>query len=356
MLRSAVVIFALAVGLLPASASAAPVQRPGGNYYEYVPGALDWETARQSAENRHGKLVTIADAAENAYVLGLIGDSPTWLGARDDADDTDAVFTWVTGEPFAYTNFHAGEPDDDAALGGQGEALVMGNDGQWSDTDPGASGLVGGFVVEWPAATYDIDGDGLFGEDPDDDNDGVLNATDNCPRTSNADQTDSDHDSLGDACDADDDGDGTADVSDAYPLDPTRSSPATDAGGPGPSTTTTPTSPADESSTSPPPPDRTPPAVRLPSTAASITLGALRRSHRVRIRITISEPASLVLTATRGGTRVGRVRVRVVAAAGRVVVLTLSPTAIRRGTLRITATATDAAGNTRRATTTIRVR
>lgn len=55
------------------------------------------------------------------------------------------------------------------------------------------------------------------------DNDGVANASDNCPLTANADQADLDHDGVGDACDSDIDGDGVPNATDAYPTDPTRS-------------------------------------------------------------------------------------------------------------------------------------
>ena len=61
----------------------------------------------------------------------------------------------------------------------------------------------------------------------DSDGDGVLDNDDNCPAVANEDQSDTDSDGQGDACDSDDDGDGVADADDAYPLDATRSVDAT---------------------------------------------------------------------------------------------------------------------------------
>ncbi|MDB9731096.1 gliding motility-associated C-terminal domain-containing protein, partial [Flavobacteriaceae bacterium] len=55
-----------------------------------------------------------------------------------------------------------------------------------------------------------------------DDNDGILDTSDNCPLTFNADQKDTDSDGIGDVCDNDDDGDGVLDTNDAFPLDPTE--------------------------------------------------------------------------------------------------------------------------------------
>ena len=54
--------------------------------------------------------------------------------------------------------------------------------------------------------------------DPDDDNDGVLDASDNCPLVANANQANNDGDGLGDACDPDDDNDGVLDGVDNCPL------------------------------------------------------------------------------------------------------------------------------------------
>lgn len=54
------------------------------------------------------------------------------------------------------------------------------------------------------------------------DGDGILNAVDNCPTASNADQADLDEDDLGDACDTDRDGDGTPNGDDEFPDDNTK--------------------------------------------------------------------------------------------------------------------------------------
>jgi len=90
-------------------------------------------------------------------------------------------------------------------------------------------------VATTPMFTVLVDGD----------RDGIADDVDNCVDVSNADQLDTDHDGLGNACDTDDDndgipdttevkngtspinadtdGDGSPDGSDAFPLDPSRS-------------------------------------------------------------------------------------------------------------------------------------
>jgi hypothetical protein len=62
----------------------------------------------------------------------------------------------------------------------------------------------------------DADGQGDACDD-DDDDDTVLDVGDNCPLVANADQTNTDGDGQGDACDADDDGDGICDPGESDP-------------------------------------------------------------------------------------------------------------------------------------------
>ncbi|SVB15356.1 uncharacterized protein METZ01_LOCUS168210, partial [marine metagenome] len=58
--------------------------------------------------------------------------------------------------------------------------------------------------------------------EPDTDGDTIADATDNCPNVANSDQIDTDNDNSGDACDADDDGDGVIDTEDTFPLNATE--------------------------------------------------------------------------------------------------------------------------------------
>jgi len=64
------------------------------------------------------------------------------------------------------------------------------------------------------------------GPGPDDtDGDGISDDQDNCPNTPNPDQNDFDGDGMGDACDPDDDNDGTLDINDGCPYDSSKTSP-----------------------------------------------------------------------------------------------------------------------------------
>ena len=104
----------------------------GGNdhWYGVLPRSLYWVEAdvfaRQPLRDAVGLgyLATITSAEENAFILGSVvaGTNQTsildefWLGGRDIAGQ----WTWMTGEPFMYTNWGTGEPNNvgiETALG-----------------------------------------------------------------------------------------------------------------------------------------------------------------------------------------------------------------------------------------------
>ena len=66
---------------------------------------------------------------------------------------------------------------------------------------------------------YSFKGQSIKIVNTDSDDDGEVDSYDNCVNQANSDQLDTDNDSLGNACDPDDDNDGVADEADAFPLD-----------------------------------------------------------------------------------------------------------------------------------------
>jgi hypothetical protein len=154
--------------------------RPNGSYYEvylldFVHEDLPWSAARESAASKNGVsgqvgyLATIADEDENEFVDdlrqvafqnataaggGSYPDVPqVWLGGyQPNPDDPPADgWAWVTGEPWAYTNWEPSlEPND---AGGSESHLAIGRffangDGEWND-EGATPGSVHGYVVEY---------------------------------------------------------------------------------------------------------------------------------------------------------------------------------------------------------------
>jgi len=116
-------VFLIALVIASPSVRAAPIQWSGnGHWYDINPTPLYWQDARAAAEsmtfaNYSGNLVTITSAAENDWLFvtfgPLLSNPFHWIGAfQPDATLLDEGWTWVTGEPWSYENWAAGEPND----------------------------------------------------------------------------------------------------------------------------------------------------------------------------------------------------------------------------------------------------
>ncbi len=139
-------------------------------------------------------------------------DQRTWqfnlrLGDQRETDVNNLGFIWPvrTGDvtvPSPYDSDRDGVTDPNDAFPHDAAASV--------DTDGD------GHPDDWnTAASINLRQASALFLDPDDDDDGVPDATDNCRVAVNADQADLDIDAIGDACDTDVDGDG---VPNAYEL------------------------------------------------------------------------------------------------------------------------------------------
>jgi cysteine-rich repeat protein len=121
----------------------------GHCYVGFDATATTFDGAQASCLGIGGYLVTITSAAEDTLVTSVVnvGQSP-WIGARDDANDVDDIFDWVTDEPFLFSRFATNQPDDDATFGGNGECLHIVDSTGWNDTNCNIDTFVVGQICE----------------------------------------------------------------------------------------------------------------------------------------------------------------------------------------------------------------
>lgn len=139
-----------------------PVYNPAnGHWYQavLVAGGISWPQARDAAAalsyaGYPGHLVTLTSADENGFVdsyLPLPGADEWWTGAYQDRSAPDysepaGGWRWITGEPWAYTFWGPGQPDNF-----QGDQDNMDIDTRFGDhwDDRYEADRVGGSIVEY---------------------------------------------------------------------------------------------------------------------------------------------------------------------------------------------------------------
>lgn len=101
----------------------------GGHTYFISNTPTDPETAHANAIALGGHLVTISNAAENAFVSAM-SNQFIWIGLTDRSSE--GTFGWVTSEPVSYSNWNSGEPNN--YLGNEDWAVInWGPNGTWND-------------------------------------------------------------------------------------------------------------------------------------------------------------------------------------------------------------------------------
>lgn len=101
----------------------------GHSYYRST-GSMTWTDARQACLNMGGHLVTSTTLAENNFLFGLWPNG--WIGLTD--EETEGVWKWVTNEPFSWSNWNGGEPNN----AGNEDYIQFVGGGKWNDL-PNAS-------------------------------------------------------------------------------------------------------------------------------------------------------------------------------------------------------------------------
>ena len=133
-----------------------------GHWYEFIRRSeiVCWPEARDASADKSGHLVTLASVAENEFVKSLVASNDPgvleggpFIGAFCGAGSW-GEWSWVTAEPFSFTAWSPGEPNN----AGDGECYVhywRWSSLGWNDTSACSSRS---FVVEWDA---DCNHDGI---------------------------------------------------------------------------------------------------------------------------------------------------------------------------------------------------
>lgn len=155
----------LAAALMALSATAALAQPSydlsTDHAYEVVyTSAMTFDQAKAYAEGLTlqgvaGHLVTITSQAEQDFVESLNAPQNAWIGAYqagyplpdDESDGLHAAdgWTWITGEPWAYTAWSANEPND--AANNEDCSQWWLNNNSWNDINCSNTYTV--MIVEW---------------------------------------------------------------------------------------------------------------------------------------------------------------------------------------------------------------
>lgn len=179
----------------------------GGNGHWYQgyrsPTPIEWPSAKVQAEALGGHLATITSSSEQNFITAFAAGRPElwqneyggpWIGGYQDRSSASfsepaGGWRWVTSEPWQYTNWDPGEPNNQNGVPEDYLHIVRLSTGAWGDFPDISSGWVRtgtyAYIVEWSA---DCNNDGIVdygqiraGSLPDVNNNGVPDGCDPAP-------------------------------------------------------------------------------------------------------------------------------------------------------------------------------
>jgi hypothetical protein len=133
-----------------------------GSWYDVVlTSSSTWTAARTAAEETSyfglsGRLATVTSQVENDFILSLIPPTAPqgfWLGGFQlGGPEPSGGWRWITDEPWGFTNWDVGEPNNAA---GSEDFLEMygwpgpGGVGKWNDNGDAQTYWTSGYVIEY---------------------------------------------------------------------------------------------------------------------------------------------------------------------------------------------------------------
>ena len=136
-----ITVFNLLVGLFFSITALAQPSYIKSNY-QAIDGEFTWQQAQVDAIKRGGHLATITTKEEQVAVSSIGIKKNYWIGGTD--SKIEGQWEWITGEPFTYTNWNGGEPNN---LQGENylSITVQGSGYLWNDISSPR-----GYILEIP--------------------------------------------------------------------------------------------------------------------------------------------------------------------------------------------------------------
>jgi hypothetical protein len=108
----------------------------GDTCFMYFSTPRTWASAQLICQNIGADLAVSTSAADDAIFVALApGIQDAWLAGTDAT--TEMTWVWITGDPFVYTNWRSGEPNDGNGAGEDCMVLEVDNGGTWDDRSCG---------------------------------------------------------------------------------------------------------------------------------------------------------------------------------------------------------------------------
>lgn len=118
-----------------------------GHTYQEVEETLCWSEAKEKCEKLGGHLVTITSKEEQEFIETM-NSAYLWIGGYREGNE----WRWVTGEPWDYTNWAEGEPNNSSNVVSNENCIVLWPY-KWNDLADTNTFEQNGYIIEWD---YDI--------------------------------------------------------------------------------------------------------------------------------------------------------------------------------------------------------
>ena len=118
-------------------ATGAKIDPATGHCYVAWPGPINFASAQHDCQSRGGYLAVITSATENTLVASVAGSAQMmWIGLEM-SHGTPDTFHWVDREPYAFSAFQPGQPDNGGANAPAPEDCIARTATGWDDVPCG---------------------------------------------------------------------------------------------------------------------------------------------------------------------------------------------------------------------------